>query len=180
MREPSVANGRKRHPWVMPRVQRSSSPPDRAFRHRAVRPSPGALAQVDAEDLGGARWRAIRALIWPIGPRPSTSRRDRSGADQIDVEHQATDLWRLRGSNLSRRVPRPGQRPTTCSCSCQVCRCGGWACRGGLRRACEPYQHARRLGWLTRGAGCWRQHCLPPALRSGPHGRLGVGCSGGG
>jgi hypothetical protein len=39
----------------------------------------------------------------------NVSRPDRSGADQIDAEHQATDLA-VGGSNPSRRAKRAGQR----------------------------------------------------------------------
>ena len=48
---------------------------------------------------------------------PNVSRPDRSGADQIDAEHQATDLA-VGGSNLSRRAqPSARWRGHVCSCS---------------------------------------------------------------
>jgi len=43
--------------------------------------------------------------VWTDGPL-NVSRSDRSGADQIDAEHQATDLA-VGGSNPSRRAPKP-------------------------------------------------------------------------
>jgi hypothetical protein len=43
--------------------------------------------------------------VW-IDKAPNLSSPDRSGADQIDAEHQATDLA-VGGSNPSRRAPKP-------------------------------------------------------------------------
>jgi hypothetical protein len=48
--------------------------------------------------------------VW-IDEASNVSRPDPTGADQIDAEHQATDLA-VGGSNPSRRAPNaPGQRP---------------------------------------------------------------------
>jgi hypothetical protein len=62
----------------------------------------------------------IRLIIQTIRRDPSgaiwtdealnVSRPDPSGADQIDAEHQATDLA-VGGSNPSRRAKRTGQGP---------------------------------------------------------------------
>jgi hypothetical protein len=62
----------------------------------------------------------IRLIIQTIRRDPSgsvwtdeasnVSRPDPSGADQIDAEHQATDLA-VGGSNPSRRAKRAGQMP---------------------------------------------------------------------
>jgi hypothetical protein len=49
--------------------------------------------------------------VWTDGP-PNVSRPDRSGADQIDAEHQTTDLA-VGGSNPSRRAQRPRSEART-------------------------------------------------------------------
>ena len=49
--------------------------------------------------------------VWTDGA-PNVSRPDPTGADQIDAEHQATDLA-VGGSNPSRRAKRAVQRPSS-------------------------------------------------------------------
>jgi hypothetical protein len=96
-----------------------------------------------------------------IDEAPNLSRADPSGADQIDAEHQATDLavgsWSLARKPVpirrcTKRADRSGRQP--------------WAWRGGAagawsRRACcwlrpwrgAPVRGRLRPGWLRLGRG---------------------------
>jgi hypothetical protein len=58
------------------------------------------IIQTIRQDPSGAVW---------TDEAPNVSRPDRSGADQIDAEHQSTDLA-VGGSNPSRRANAPGQK----------------------------------------------------------------------
>jgi hypothetical protein len=76
--------------------------------------------------------------VWSDDPS-NVSRPDRSGADQIDAEHQATDLA-VGGSNPSRRATiTAAQRP----CS-RVAACCGAA---GLRPNCDPVGGHSQHSW---------------------------------